>query len=160
VTAKSVRTTVHPLSFGTKVVADLDVNEDDIAITTDGDNMHIEGTVDVGNDDLFSVRVCAALLDNDDNVLAVGDDTLGDIDSDDSGTFDVSVDTSNVSDTGDIDQYELWVDALVHHPTDVTAPVVVGPNDVADFEATATPGPTHTPTATPTETPVPTATPT
>jgi hypothetical protein len=133
VTAKSVRTTVHPLSFGTKVVADLDVNEDDIAITTDGDTMHIAGTVDVGGDDLFSVHVCAALLDNHGNVLAVGDDTTSpaDIDSDESGTFDASIDTTNISDTGDIDQYELWVDALVHHPTDVTAPVVVGPNDVA-----------------------------
>lgn len=154
VTAKSVRTTVHPLSFGTKVVADLDVNEDDIVITTIGDNMHIEGTVDVGGDDLYSVHVCAALLDNDGNVLAVGDDTTSPagIDSDESGTFDASIDTTNISDTGDIDQYELWVDALVHHPTDVTAPVVVGPNDVADFEATATPGPTHTATATSTPT--------
>ena len=91
------------------------------------------------------MHVCAALLDNDGNVLAVGDDTASpaNIDSDDSGTFDVSIDTSNVSDTGDIDQYELWVDALIHNPTDVTAPVVVGPNDVSDFEGTATPGPTQ-----------------
>jgi hypothetical protein len=163
VTAKKVRTTVHPLSFGTKVVADLDVNEDNIAITTSGDTMHIKGPVKVGSDDLFSVHVCAALLDKDGNVLAVGDDTTSpaDINSDASGTFDVAIDTSIMSDTGDIHQFELWVDALVHHPTDVTAPVVIGPNDVADFEATPTPTVTGTPpTATPTKTPTPTATPT
>ncbi|MGD0765909.1 MAG: hypothetical protein ABR978_06345 [Dehalococcoidia bacterium] len=158
VTAKKVRTTVHPLTFGTKVVADLDVNEDDIAITTSDDTMDIKGTIDVGGDDLYSVHVCAALLDRDGNVLAVGDHTASpaDINSDASGTFDVPIDTSIMSDTGDIHQFELWVDALVHHPTDVTAPVVVGPNDVADFEATATPGPTSTATATSTPTTAPT----
>ena len=153
VTAKSFKTTVRPLTFGAKDVADLDVDEDDIVITTSGDTMHIKGTVDVGDDDLFAVHVCAALLDNDGNVLAVGSDTttLANIDSDDSGTFDVSIDTSDVDDTDDIDQFELWVDALTDSPTYVTAPVVVGPDDVA-FEGTpaptktATPGPSATPT--------------
>jgi len=154
VTANHVQTTVYPLTLGKKAVADLDVDEDDITITTTDDELHIEGTVDVGNDDLYAVHVCAALFDDDDNVLAVGSDTTSpaDIDEDESGTFDVSIDISDI-DVDDVEQYELWVDALVHNPNDVTAPVIVGPEDV-EIEGTATP--TRTATPTPTVTPTPT----
>jgi hypothetical protein len=130
VTAKSVKTTVRPLTFGAKDEADLDVDEDDIEITTAADETHIKGTVDVGDDDLRDVHVCAALFDDDGDVIAVGDDNTSpsDINSDDSGTFDVTIDTSDI-DIDDIDQFELWVDALTHSPSDVTAPVVFGPDD-------------------------------
>jgi len=152
INAKSVKTTVRPLTFGDKTVADLDVDEDNIEITTTDDEVHIEGTVDVGDDDLDDVHVCAALFDNDGDVIAVGDDNTSpsDIDSDDSGTFDVTIDTSDI-DIDDIDEFELWVDAVTHSPSDVTAPVVVGPEYFDDFlTATATPTPTSTPTITPT----------
>jgi hypothetical protein len=130
INAKTTKETVRPLTFGTKDVADLDVDEDNITITATADEAHIKGTVDVGDDDLRSVHVCAALFDNDGDVIAVGDDDTSpsDIDSDDSGTFDVTIDTSDI-DIGDVDQFELWVDALTHSPSDVTAPVVVGPDD-------------------------------
>ena len=155
VTANHVQTTVYPLTLGKKAVADLDVDEDDIVITTSDGTTHIKGTVDVGDDDLYAVHVCAALFDNDGNVLAVGSHTTtpANIDSDDSGTFDVSMDTSGIDDIGDVDQFELWVDALVHNPNDVTAPVVVGPDDVA-FEGTPAPTKTATPVP-PTATPIP-----
>ena len=130
INARSIKTTVRPLTFGHKTVADLDVDEDDIAITTsaDEDETNITGSIDA-NEDLENVHVCAALFDNDGNVIAVGRDfstTPGDIDDNDTGTFDVSVDTSDI-DVDDIDQYELWFDAIADN--DVTAPVVVGPND-------------------------------
>lgn len=165
--ADDVRVTLHPLSFGTKAVADLDVDDDDIVITTDGDDMHIEGTVEVGDDDLSDINVCVALYDDDGNVLGVGSDNTSpeDIDEDGSGTFDVSIDTSIMEDPDDIDQFELWVDASVGKPDYVTAPVVVGREDVEDYEATPTPTvtgtpPTATATATPTETATPTTEPT
>jgi hypothetical protein len=150
VTAKKVQTTVRPLTFGTKAVADLDVDEDNIVITTSDSTTHIKGTVDVGNDDLRAVNVCAALFDNDGNVLAVGSHKTSpaNINEDGSGTFDVSIDTSTI-DIDDVDQYELWVDALTRSPSDVTAPVVVGPNDV---EIASTPTPTKTATPAPTAT--------
>jgi hypothetical protein len=150
--ARSVKTTVRPLTLGTKPVADLDADEDDVVITTsaDEDETHITGSIDA-NEDLENIHVCAALFDNDDNVIAVGRDfstTPGDIDEDESGTFDVSIDTSEI-DVDDIDQYELWFDAIAHDG--ITAPVVVGPNGV-DIETTPTPTKTPTPTVTPTPT--------
>jgi len=153
INARTTKETVRPLTFGHKTVADLDVDEDDIEITTTADEVHIEGTVDVGDDDLDDVHVCAALFDNDGDVIAVGDDDTSpsDIDSDNSGTFDVTIDTSDI-DIDDIDQFELWVDALTHSPSDVTAPVVFGPDDFDDFSGTATPTPTPTSTPTPTAT--------
>lgn len=149
VTANHVQATVRPLTIGTKTVADLDV--DNIEITQEGDNTHIKGDIDVGNKDLFSVNVCAVLLNRHGNVLKVGHHLASpsNIDSDDSGTFDVSM----LSDD-DATKFEIWVDALVHNPNDVTAPVVVGPDSISGVEATptktATPGPTSTPTITPT----------
>jgi hypothetical protein len=132
INARTTKETVRPLTFGHKTVADIDVDEDDIEITTAADETHIKGTVDVGDDDLRDVHVCAALFDDDGDVIAVGDDNTSpsDIDSDDSGTFDVTIDTSDI-DIDDIDQFELWVDALTHSPSDVTAPVVVGPDDLS-----------------------------
>jgi hypothetical protein len=129
INARTTKETVRPLTFGHKTVADLDVDEDTIAITTsaDEDTTDITGSIDA-NEDLENVHVCAALFDNDGNVIAVGHDfstTPGDIDDNHTGTFDVSVDTSDI-DVGDIDQYELWFDAIAGN--DVTAPVVVGPN--------------------------------
>ncbi len=155
--ARSVKTTVRPLTFGTKDVADLDVDEDTIAITStaDEDTTDITGTIDA-NEDLENVHVCAAFFDRDGNVIAVGRDFStdpDDIDDGHTGTFDVAVDTSAI-DINDIDQYELWIDAI--HSSDVTAPAVIGPNDV-NIEATATPTKTRTPgpSATPTITPTP-----
>lgn len=133
INARSVKTTVRPLTFGHKTVADLDVDEDEIAITSDVDEINIAGSIDVGDDDLEDVHVCAALFDNDDNVLAVGSDTSttpGDIDSDGTGTFDVAIDTSDVDDVDDIDSYKLWIDAI--DGNEVTAPVVIGPNDISE----------------------------
>jgi hypothetical protein len=132
INARTTKETVKPLTFGHKTVADLDVDEDIIGITTTADEKetHITGSIDA-NEDLENVHVCAALFDNDGNVIAVGHDfstTPGDIDDNDTGTFDVSVDTGDI-DVGDIDQYELWFDAIAGN--NVTAPVVVGPNDVS-----------------------------
>jgi hypothetical protein len=148
VDARTVKTTVHPLTFGHKSVMDADIDEDNIVITTstDEDETHITGTIDA-NEDFKSVHVCAALFDSDGNVIAVGKDTgVGTIDDGDSADFDVDIDTSNI-DVGDVDQYELWVDGL--HSSDIRAPVVIGPNDF-DIESTPTPTRTATPTVTPT----------
>jgi len=152
--ARTTKETVRPLTFGHKAVADLDVDEDDIEVTITDDETRITGSIDA-NEDLENVHVCAALFDNDDNVIAVGHDfstTPGDIDDNDTGTFDVSIDTGDI-DVDDIDQFELWFDAIADN--DVTAPVVVGPDDIP---GTATATPTATGTPTPTSTPTPTAT--
>jgi hypothetical protein len=128
--ARTTEETVRPLTFGHKPVADLDVDEDDIEITVTDDEVGITGSIDA-NEDLEDVHVCAALFDNDGNVIAVGHDfstTPGDIDDNDTGTFDVSIDTGDI-DVDDIDQYELWFDAIADN--DVTAPVVVGPDDIS-----------------------------
>jgi len=152
--ARTTEETVRPLTFGHKAVADLDVDEDVIEITiTDGET-RITGSIDA-NEDLENVHVCAALFDDDGNVIAVDRDfstTPGDIDDNDTGTFDVSIDTGDI-DVDDIDQFELWFDAIADN--DVTAPVVVGPDDIpgtatATPTATGTPTPTSTPTITPT----------
>jgi hypothetical protein len=154
VTANHVQTTVYPLTLGKKTVADLDV--DNIEITESGDTTHIKGDIDVGRTNLFAVQVCAALLDKHGDVLKIGRHLASpsNIDRKDSGTFDVSIPSDD-----DATEYQLWVDALVHNPNDVTAPIVVGPNSIK----LATPTPTETatpgPSATPTETPEPTATP-
>jgi hypothetical protein len=167
--ARTVKTTVHPQTFGHKDVADIDeVDENDVDIPDPtGDTLHIKGPI-TANEDLEDVHVCAAVFDNDGIVLAVGeDDNVGDadgnIDDGDTANFDVSVDISDLTaedadhNVGDIDSYELWIDA--RSGSDVTAPAVVGPNDVNVEEATPTPTGTP-PTATPTRTSTPTMTPT
>jgi len=146
VTANHVQTTVRPLTLGKVAVADLDV--DNIEITTSGDTTHIKGDIDVGHKDLFAVQVCAALLDKHGDVLKVGRHLASpsSIDNDESGTFDVSIPSDD-----DATKYQLWVDALVHNPNDVTAPVVVGPSSIK----LTTPTPTKTATPAPTVTPTP-----
>jgi hypothetical protein len=150
VIANHVETTVRPLTLGKKAIVDLDV--DNIVITTSDDAMHIKGDIDVGRKDLFEVRVCAALLDRHDNVLKVARHSTSpaNIDRNEAGTFDISIPNDD-----DATKYQLWVDALVHNPNDVTAPVVVGPNSikVATATPTATPGPSATPEPTSTPTP-------
>ena len=162
--ARSVRATLHPLTFGHRDGTDIDdIDEDDVEIpAVSGDTLHIKGTdLIVANEDLEDVQICAAIFDNDGNVLAVGDDDVGDIDDGDSASFDVEIGISDFADedldVGDIDSYELWIDARADG--DITAPSVVGPNEVDAEEATPTPTGTP-PTATPTRTPTPTITPT
>ncbi len=151
--ADYVKTTVKPLTFGHKPVADLDV--DHIVITKSSDTIHIKGNIEVGRKDLYSINVCAALLDKDGNVVKVGKVAASpkDIDSDDDGTFDVSIPYDKTA-----TKYELWIDAVTHSPSDVTAPVVIGPASIKI--ATPTPTPTRTKTPTPSITPTPTNTPT
>jgi hypothetical protein len=126
ITANHVQTTVRPITFGTKAVADLNI--DNIQITTADTTTHITGDIDVGNKDLYAINVCAALLDRHGNVLKVGRHAASptNIDSDDSGTFDVSMTADD-----DATQFEIWVDAVTHTPSDITAPVVVGPEDIS-----------------------------
>jgi hypothetical protein len=126
ITANHVQTTVRPITFGTKAVADLDV--DNIQITTADSTTHITGDIDVGNKDLYAINVCAALLDRHGNVLKVGRHAASpvDIDADDSGNFDVSMTADE-----DATQFEIWIDAVTHSPSDITAPVVVGPEDIS-----------------------------
>jgi len=151
-----VQTTLRPITFGTKSVADLDISN--VEETISGDTTHIKGDIDNGSKDLFEVQVCVALLDSDDNVVKVGRvfTDPANIHNGRTGTFDVSVESDDSA-----TQYEIWVDAVTHSPNDVTAPVVEGPNDL---EGLATVTPTRTRTPTPcsggTCTPTPTATPT
>jgi hypothetical protein len=156
VTVNHVQTTLRPITFGTKTVPDLEVNN--VAESISGDTTHITGDIDVGNKDLFQVQVCLALLNGDDEVVKVGRvfTDPSNINNDNTGTFDIAVESDS-----DATQYEIWVDAVTHNPNDVTAAVVEGPNDLADL-ITATPTRTRTPTpcAGGTCTPTPSATPT
>jgi hypothetical protein len=150
VTANRTETVVHPMTFGSKLVPDLEINN--IEVEVDGDVTHLTGTVE--NDDnetFYAVQVCAAFYDDDGEVIRVGRVFLdpAKLSRDDSGDFDIAIE-----DAGDVEEYQIWVDATVRNPTDVTAPVVEGPDDLPE------PGETGTPTATPTETATPTVTPT
>ncbi len=160
-----VQTTLRPITFGTKDIPDLDI--DDVAESTSSDTTHLTGTIDVGGRDLFQVQVCVALLNDNGKVVKVGrgftDPT--NIRHNHSGSFDVSMEEDD-----DASQYEIWVDAIVHNPNDVTGAVVEGPNDLNDLQTatptrTGTPTPcsggtcTPTPSATPTLTPTATSTP-
>ncbi|MGA2286602.1 MAG: hypothetical protein ABSG55_10080 [Dehalococcoidia bacterium] len=151
-----VQTTLRPITFGTKAVADLDVSN--IAANIGTNTTDITGHVDVGSTDLYDVQVCVALLNGDGDVVKVGRvfTSPANIGNGNTGNFDVAVESDS-----DATQYEIWVDAVTHNPSDVTAPVVVGPDDLSGL-GTATP--TRTPTPTPcsggTCTPTPTSTPT
>ncbi len=122
VVADHVQTTVRPLTFGHKTVADLDVHN--IGAATDAGVTHIVGVIDA-DEDLNSVHVCAALLKSDGTVVKVGEKAAGNFDAGDSATFDVTMEAGAAS------RFELWVDGL--RGTDPTAPVVVGPLDYAAF---------------------------
>ncbi len=125
VVADHVQTTVQWLTLGHKTAADVDVNTDNIAVSTDSGETHITGMVDA-NEDLKSVNVCAALLNSSGAVVKVGEDSVGTINDTDSGPFDIGM-TSDDTAT----QFELWTDGL--RVTDPTAPVVVGPLAISQF---------------------------
>jgi hypothetical protein len=149
VKANHVQTSVQWLTLGHKAVADLDV--DHIVITKSGDTYHM-GNLEVGGKALYSINVCAAMFDKNGNVVKVGKAAASpkDIGKGDDGSFDVSLtyDEKAV-------KYELWIDAVIHSPTDVTAPVVVGPATIKVATPTPTPTKTKTPIPTSTHTPEP-----
>lgn len=147
VTADRTETIVHPLTFGTKLVPDLEVS--DLALDTVDGTSHLTGTVE--NDDNITfqaVHVCAAFYDDDGDVLRVGRAYLDParLSRGDTGEFDIAIEDM----PSEVEEFQLWVDATRRNPTDVTAPIVVGPDELPG------PGPTGTPTPTPTITPTPT----
>ncbi|MDI6858236.1 MAG: FxLYD domain-containing protein [Dehalococcoidia bacterium] len=146
VTASRTENIVHPLTFGTKLAPDMDVS--DVKLQVDGDTTHLTGKVE--NDDsktFYAVQVCAAFYDDDGDVVRVGRVFLdpAKLSRGATGTFDIAIEDM----PSDVEEYQLWVDATVRNPTDVTAPVVVGPKNLPGAEATATPTATPEPTATP-----------
>ena len=149
VTASRTETVVHPMTYGAKMVPDLDIDNQELVVS--GDITHLTGEVK-NNDDVtfYGVQACVAYFDNDGDVLRVGRAYLdpAKLPAGDTGTFDIAVDGS----PDDFEEYQLWVDATTRTPTDVTAPVVVGPDELPGV-ATATP--TATATSTPTATPTP-----
>ena len=130
VTVDEAETVVRPITVGTKAVPDLDF--DNIAIGEDGTTTHLTGDI-TNNDDInyYAVRVCAAIFDDHGDVVRVGRDytTPSTIDSSDSGEFDIAI----ADMPSDAEQYQLWVDAVTRSPSDVTAPVVLGPSDLSDI---------------------------
>jgi hypothetical protein len=152
VTANRTETVVHPQTFGTKLVPDLDVS--DIAVQIDGDITHLTGTVDNDDNRTFqAVRACAAFYNDDGDVVRVGRAYLNPVrlSSGDSGVFDIAIEDMPT----DTEEFQLWVDATTRNPTDVTAPVVEGPDEIPGAAATGTPTATPTVTATPTATATP-----
>jgi hypothetical protein len=132
-------------------VPDMDIKN--IAVEVDGDVTHLVG--EVKNSDsvtFYAVQVCAAFFDDDDNVVRVGRAFTDPAKLSKGATteFDIAVEDM----PSDAEEYQLWVDATVRTPTDVTAPVVEGPDDIPSV-ATGTPTPGPTNTSTPTVTPTP-----
>lgn len=157
VTVKRVDAIVHPMTFGEKMVPDFDIKN--VSVDEDGTVTHLKG--DVKNSDnktFYGVQVCAAFYDDDEDVVRVGRAYLdpAKLSKGATGSFDIAVDDM----PDDVEEYQIWVDATVRSPTDVTAPVVEGPEEMPGV-ATATPTPTGTPgpTDTPTVTPTPEGTP-
>jgi len=152
VTVKRTETVVHPVTFGEKMVPDFDIKN--VTVDEDGTVTHLKGDVkNSDNETFYAVQVCVAFFDDDEDVVRVGRAYLdpAKLSEGATGSFDIAIDDMPT----DAEQYELWVDATTRSPTDVTAPVVEGPDDIpgvatATPTVTGTPGPTDTPTATPT----------
>ncbi|MCJ7491113.1 MAG: FxLYD domain-containing protein [Dehalococcoidia bacterium] len=152
VTAKRTETVVHPMTFGDKMVPDLDFKN--IKVEKDGTVTHLKGEVkNSDNETFYAVQVCAAFYDDDDDVVRVGRAYLdpAKLSEDATGAFDIAI----ADMPADTEEYQIWVDATIRSPTDVTAPVVEGPEEMpgvatATPTVTGTPAPTSTPTITPT----------
>ncbi len=142
------------LPLGKKDLPDLDVNNLNVAWI--GSDFVITGDLENDGDDLEDVKVCAAMLDDDGNVLNVGEDDVGDIDEDDDASFEITIKRDS-----DAEEIQIWVDGEMNN--DVTRPVKGSksvPNKTATPTRTPTPTNTPTPTSTPTDTATPTETPT
>lgn len=138
------------LPLGKKIDPDLEFQNVNIAWV--GSNFVITGEVfNDDNEDFKDVKVCAAVLDDDKNVLRVGSDQVGDIDENKKAAFEITVPRDSAAKT-----VKLWVDAE-RTSGDVTRPVT---RTATVPSKTATPTSTPTPTNTPTPTPSPTDTPT
>ncbi len=127
VTVKRTETVVHPLTFGEKMVPDLDFKN--VAVEVDDDVTHLVGEVkNSDNVTFYSVQVCAAFYDDDGDVLRVGQDFTAPAKLSKGATteFDIAVEDM----PSDVEEYQIWVDATVRTPTDVTAPVVEGPEEM------------------------------
>lgn len=130
------------LPLGKKIVPDLEYQSVNVAWV--GSNFVITG--EVFNDDtqdFEDVVVCAAVLDDDGNVLRVGSDQVGDIDENKKAAFEITVPRDSAAET-----VKLWVDAE-RTSGDVTRPVTRTAT-VPSKTATPTSTPTATATATPT----------
>jgi hypothetical protein len=136
------------------VSVDLELN--DVEVTRDDDDLRVTGDItNEHSDDLDDVRACVVVWDEDDNVVVVAlDNSLLDIDEDDTAGF--SVDVKVPDDAGLVDHVDVYVDGLLGGTA--TNFVVEDGLDV-DVCAAGTATPTTTATATPTTTPVATATP-
>ncbi len=138
------------LPLGKKVVPDLEYQNVNVAWI--GSNFVITGEIfNDDNEDFEDVKVCAAVVDDDGNVLRVGSDEIGDIDENEEATFEITVPRDSAA-----EDVKLWVDAETTRG-DVTRPVT---RTATVPSKTATPTSTPTNTATPTVTPTPTDTPT
>jgi hypothetical protein len=127
VTASRTETVVHPMTYGAKTVPDLDIDNQELVVSDD--ITHLTGEVK-NNDDVtfYGVQACVAYFDDDGDVVRVGRAYIdpAKLPAGDTGTFDIAVEGS----PSDFAEYQLWVDATTRTPTDVTAPVVVGPDDL------------------------------
>ncbi len=140
------------LPLGKKIDPDLEFQNVNVAWI--GSDFVITGEIfNDDNEDFEDVKVCAAVLDDEGNVLRVGSDEVGDIDENEKAPFEITVPRDSAA-----EDVKLWVDAERTNG-DVTRPVTRTAT-VPSKTATPTNTPTNTPTATPTATNTPTATPT
>lgn len=126
VTADRTETVVHPMTFGAKVVPDLDFKN--IEVKMHGDVTHLVGEIkNSDNITFYAVQVCAAFYDDGD-VVRVGRAFTDParLSRGRTGDFDIGIEDM----PSDAEEYQLWVDATTRSPADVTAPVVHGPADI------------------------------
>jgi hypothetical protein len=140
-------------SFKVGQVADGDVSITDITATRTGMTLTVTGTIKNNDSDtLVDPAACVVVRDNDGNVVIVGkDDTINNLDEDESDTFSVTLTVPDDADS--IDHVDVYVDGL----DGSTSAAPIAPESVLDTNVTEqTPTVTGTP---PTNTPVPTDTP-
>jgi hypothetical protein len=137
--------------FKVGTVADGDVTISDISVLRDGDELTVTGKIKNNDgDDLIDAAACIVVRDNDGNVLITGKDDVGDINTDATKTFSVTI---TVPDDDTADSVDVWVDGLDGSSSDDP---IAPASDLDNSVVEGTPTPT-TATATPTST-TPTAT--
>jgi hypothetical protein len=145
--------------------ASSDLTISDLSIRRDGDNLRVTGKVtNNSSDKLFSPNACVVVFDDSGDVLIVQLDTsLNDLDEDESDTFDVSIDLTDIDGIADaVDQVDVAVDGLDGSSSGTPVKPEWDRNNSVTVCATPTKTPSNTPTgsATPTatDTPLPTNT--
>jgi hypothetical protein len=140
-------------TIGTTEASDISI--DVTSVIRVEDTLTVTGTVKNNASTTLNDPVACAVVYNRDNQVVVvdKDDTLSNLDQDESDTFSITITVPES--TSKVDHVDVWVDGIDESTDKPVDPESDKGNDVTVH----TPTPTSTSTPTPTNTPVPTSTP-